>query len=175
MEYVSLGCRWLTGIVFLAAALSKVRGFDGFRRSVAALAPPLAARSGAAASAVVTSELLVVALIAVPETAFWGLAAALALDLAFVAAIVSALRRGVQEPCRCFGPEERELGAREVVRDVILGAVALAGLLGAAAGPPAWHPAGRLVAAFAGAVGALFVVRFDDIVELFFPGRPGPA
>jgi Methylamine utilisation protein MauE len=172
-EYVALACRWLTGFVFLAAAASKARGFDGFRRSVAAMAPRLAARSAAVAGTVTAAELLVVALLIAPETATWGMAAALVLDIAFIAAIISALRRGVQEPCRCFGATEQGLSAREVVRDVILGALTVLGLLAGTAGLPAWNPAGWLVAAVAGSVGALLIVLFDDIAELFFPGRPG--
>jgi hypothetical protein len=119
------------------------------------------------------AELLVVALIAVPATAAWGLAAALVLDLAFIAAIGSALSRGVQEPCRCFGGAQRALGAREIVRDVILGALTALALLGAVAGFPDRAPAGWFIAAVAGSVGALLVVLFDDLAELFFPGRPG--
>ena len=173
MGYIALACRWLTGIVFLAAAVSKTRSFDGFRRSVAAMAPPLAGRSTTVAGAVVGAELFVAALIAAPGTAAWGLIAALVLDAVFIAAIVSALRRGVQEPCRCFGATERGLGAREVVRDLILGACAALGLFGVSAASPARSPAGWLLAAVAGAVGALLVVLFDDLVELFFPGQPG--
>lgn len=173
MGYIALACRCLTGIVFLAAAVSKARGFGGFRRSVAAMAPPLAARSTTVAGAVVAAELSAAALIAAPGTAAWGLAAALALDAVFIAAILSALRRGVREPCRCFGAAERGLGARDVVRDLVLGATAALGLLGISAAAPARSPAGWLLAAVAGAVGALLVVRSDDLVELFFPGRPG--
>jgi hypothetical protein len=172
MGYAVLAGRWLTGLVFFVAALSKVRGFDGFRRSVAALAPPLATWSAGVAGLVAAAELLVVALIALPGTAAGGLAAALALDAGFIVVTVSALRRGVQEPCRCFGAAQQALGPRDVVRDAVLGVVTAPALVGAAAGTPARSPAGWLVAAVAGAVGALLVVRFDDLAELFFPGGP---
>ena len=175
MGYAELACRWLTGLVFFAAAVSKLRAFAGFRRSLAALAPPLAAWPGAAGATVVAAELLVVLLVAVPATAGWGLAAALLLELLFIAAIAAALRRGVHEPCRCFGATERGLGAAEVARDAILVVVSVAGLLGAVSADPARQPAGWLVAAFAGAVGALLVIRFDELVALFSTEGSGRA
>lgn len=172
MGFTALACRWLTGLVFLVAAASKARDFAGFRRSLTALAPPLAKWSGTAGGAVAAAELLVAALVAVPATAVWGLGAATALDLAFVAAIVTALHRGVHEPCRCFGATERRLGAADVTRDVVLAAVAAAGLIAEASGGSAISPAGWPVAAGAGAVGALLAIRFDDLVDLFSPAGP---
>lgn len=173
MGYAALACRWLTGLVFLVAAASKARDFAGFRRSLAAMAPRLANRSGVAAGAVATAELLVAALVAVSASAAWGLVAALVLDLVFITAITAALRRGVHEPCRCFGATTRGLGTADVVRDVALAVVAALGLIAGLSGSAARQPAGWLVAAAVGAVGALLVIRLDDIVDLFFPGRPG--
>ena len=172
MGYAGLACRWLTGLVFLVAAVSKARDFAGFRRSLAALAPPRVGRSASAAAAVPAAELLVAVSVALPATAKWGLAAAFVLELAFMAAILTALRRGVHEPCRCFGASERRLGATEVTRDAVLAAVAALGLLGAMTGDPARQPAGWAVAALAGAVGALLTIRFDELTDLYFPQNP---
>ncbi|GGT84312.1 hypothetical protein [Actinomadura citrea] len=42
MELVRIGCACLIGLVFAVSAVSKLRGFDGFARSVPALVPACA-------------------------------------------------------------------------------------------------------------------------------------
>jgi hypothetical protein len=99
-----------------------------------------------------------------------GFAVALGLLSAFTATTVIALRRGARPPCRCFGMSEIPLGARHVVRDCALAAVAGVGLAAALqGGQRAVDPAGVAVAAVAGIVLAVLAVVFDDLVELFGP------
>jgi hypothetical protein len=173
VEYLSVGCRVLVGLVFAAAALGKARDVAGFEPSIRRLVPPLDALPRAwsrlTARLVIGLELVSAVLLVPPATAPWGFALALALDAAFTVAIGLVLRRGTGAACRCFGSEPRRLGYRHVVRDLMLGTVAALGLFAAVAGS-AGGVAGRLVAAGAGAAGALLNVYFDDIVDLFVPG-----
>ncbi|MER7004831.1 MauE/DoxX family redox-associated membrane protein [Dactylosporangium sp. NPDC000555] len=175
MGYVLFGCQVLTGLVFVVAGITKLRDVDGFRRSMLALVPLPVALSPAAARALIGLELLVVALLVVPATVAAGLALSLILDLAFTVAIVLALRAGRRAPCACFGRTERPLGIRHVVRDLVLAAVALLGLVAAAAPHTPANAGGLLVAGLAGALGGLLVILLDDIVALFAPGPSGRA
>jgi uncharacterized membrane protein YphA (DoxX/SURF4 family) len=173
MEYVSFGCRVLTGLVFVVAGITKLRDVDGFRKAMLALAPVPVALSAVVARAVIGVELLVAVLLAVPGTVMSGLALGLVLNLVFAAAIVLTRRAGRRAACRCFGRTEQPLGARHVVRDLVLAAVALLGIAAALAANSSATAAGLLVAGLSGGLGGLLVILFDDIVALFAPGPTG--
>jgi hypothetical protein len=170
MAYLSFGCRLLIGLVFAVAAGGKLRDVDGLESSVRALAPLAGARSRLTGWLVVGLELLVVVLLVFPATMVWGFGLGLVLSAGFTAAIALALRRGTDAMCRCFGATQRRLGASQMVRDVVLAAVALVGLAGGLAAGQDGSVAGRLVAGVAAAAGALLVIFFDDIVDLFTSG-----
>ena len=171
MGYLELACRTATLLVFLVAAVAKSRDLEGFTISVRQLAPVLDRVAGTAralAVAVVTGEFCAVAALAVPATARWGLGLALLMEAGFAAAIAVALRRPGSGSCRCFGTRGRSWSARHLVRDGLLMAVAAAGLAAAQAdsgGAAGWP--GRATTIAAGAFGALLVVFFDDMVEVF--------
>ena len=175
MAYLVVGCQCLVGLVFLVAAASKLHSraaFGGFGESLRQL--PLVPKTLAvpAAVGVVVAEAVVPLLLVAPAAGFAaaGFAVALGLLSAFTATTVIALRRGARPPCRCFGMSEIPLGARHVVRNCALAAVAGVGLAGALqGGQRAVDPAGVAVAAVAGIVLAVLAVVFHDLVELFGP------
>jgi Methylamine utilisation protein MauE len=175
LAYLVVGCQCLVGLVFLVAAASKLHSraaFGGFGESLRQL--PLVPKTLAvpAAVGVVVAEAVVPLLLVAPAAGFAaaGFAVALGLLSAFTATTVIALRRGARPPCRCFGMSEIPIGARHVVRNCALAAVAGVGLAAALqGGQRAVDPAGVAVAAVAGIVLAVLAVVFDDLVELFGP------
>ncbi|WP_217211873.1 MauE/DoxX family redox-associated membrane protein [Streptomyces sp. AC550_RSS872] len=180
MTYLFLGCRALLLVVFLAAVAGKARGraaFAEFASSVVALRLLPRKASRAAAAAVVGTEAAAAVLLAFPATALAGFVVAIGLLVAFVTGIVMALRGGRAVPCRCFGASATPLGPVHVVRNLALTAVGLAGL---AAGltSSAWpaHAGGVAVTAATAAIGALILIRFDDLAFLFTdPKRDSPS
>jgi Methylamine utilisation protein MauE len=165
MEYVGVGCASLIGWVFLASAMSKLRNFGEFTRSLPALAPVRPGQVRALAMTVVAAEVAVPILLLFPAAVLYGFALAGALLTGFTAAIGTALRRGRRTPCRCFGASSTPLGLSHLVRNVILIISALAGGLAPAAQSP--QAAGLAVAIAAGLLGAILIVAMDDIAFLF--------
>jgi hypothetical protein len=165
MEYVGVGCASLIGWVFLASAISKLRHFGEFSRSLPALAPVRPGQAEPLATTVITAEAAVPILLLFPATVFYGFALAGALVAAFTAVIGIALKRGRRAPCRCFGAASAPLGPSHLVRNFILLTSTLAGGLALGAQPP--HAAGLVVAIAAGLLGAILIVAMDDIAFLF--------
>jgi hypothetical protein len=170
MEYLVVGCRCLVGLVFVASTAGKLRGVTDFRRFLVSLrkmgVPPRWARPLGAA--VVAFEIVIVVLVATPSMAGFGLALAAALLVAFTAAIGAALRRGVREPCRCFGNSKTPLGASHVARNLALGGMAALGAVGSASETALpLHSGGVALAVACGVVFAGLTVVFDDLVALF--------
>ncbi|MFG2331540.1 MauE/DoxX family redox-associated membrane protein [Streptomyces sp. NPDC048604] len=171
MYYIGLAARLLLVLVFLAAVVGKTRrrsSFTGFAGSLAALRLFPRRLATPAAAATVAAEALTAVLLAVPATAGAGLALAIAVLAAFVAGILAARRGGRLVPCRCFGATSAPLGLPHVIRNALLAAVAAVGLaaLAAASAPGAVHPGGLALAACTAAIGALMVVRMDDLLAL---------
>jgi Methylamine utilisation protein MauE len=164
MELLRLGCACLIGLVFAASAIGKLRDFGGFVASVPALLPTRPDHARPVAIATTVLESLVPLLLIVPPTAAYGFGLATVLLAAFTVAVATAIRRGHRAPCRCFGPSSVPLGRRHLVRNGLLLAVAVLGALAPGGHPPA---GGIAVAAAAGLIGAVLLVSFDDIVDLY--------
>ena len=182
MDLVTSAARVLVGLVFLAAVVGKARDVRGFAASIRDL-PGLPGLPGLlgltrlsrllatlAVPGVLGAEAAVVVLLADPATPAWGFTLAVVLDAGFLAVIIRVLRSGTSAACMCFGTTPREFGIRHVVRDVLLGVVALVGLTGTAGAHgdasgvsvPAWA-----LCALAGALGAVALVLLDEIVDLY--------
>lgn len=175
VAYLELACRLLIGLTFGSAGISKLilRDRERFAQATRTLLPAgLQAFHRSAARAVLAGELAIGSLLIFPMTAVVGYTIASSLSLAFAAATISALRRGVHLPCACFGQREESLGATHVVRDGALLAVALTGLAGRLLGGTADRPAGAAIALVGGAAGAVLLIFLDDVVDLF---RSGPG
>jgi hypothetical protein len=177
MHYFALFARVLIGTVFLVSAATKLRSpaaFAAFTRSVRKMKLVPAALVTPVAAGVVSGEVSIVALLAVPVdvTALLGLAVAAGLLTAFTVAIVLVVRRGTDLTCQCFGASTVPLGRVHVVRNLVLLAVAVAGALATRSGGQL-HPADAAIAVTAGLVGGGLVTVLDDILRLFAP--PAPA
>ncbi|MEQ4720979.1 MauE/DoxX family redox-associated membrane protein [Nonomuraea sp. B19D2] len=171
MLYLMITCRALLAAVFAVAIAGKVRGrsaYDEYVSSIVVLGILPRTVSAMAAHALVAAEAAAVVLLALPWTAPLGFAAAVGTLAVLTGGILAALRRGRQAPCRCFGASVTPLGRPHVIRNLVLltaGGIGLAAWAVAGASPA--HPAGVALALVAAAVGALLVVRLDDLLELF--------
>jgi hypothetical protein len=157
--------RSVLALVFVVAAVGKLRDRAAFVASVRELR---VAPAAPVAAAVVAAELLVVLLLVPgrPAATAAGLALAAGLLLAFTAAVVSALRRGLAAGCRCFGASTASpYGRRHVARNLALAVVAVAGAAAAPADPAVTGPV-VLAAVPLAALAALVVTRLDDLVAL---------
>ncbi|WP_157979609.1 MauE/DoxX family redox-associated membrane protein [Kribbella monticola] len=165
MEYLTVASQALLTAVFGWAAIAKLRGFATFRQSVRTLGLLPNRYAGVVATGIVATESGCA--LAVPLSAAVGLIACLCLLTLFCVGIVVLLMRGVSANCACFGATGAPLGRKHLVRNGLLAAIALGGLLTNTAGDP--HPGGVLTAVFAGLIGAALLVAFDDLAELFTP------
>ncbi|MFC4589605.1 MauE/DoxX family redox-associated membrane protein [Sphaerisporangium corydalis] len=173
MSDVLIACRGLIILVFAVAVAGKARNaaaFASFEASVRALKVAPRPMTRPLAVAVVAGELAVPPLLAFPATVVAGFAVAAVLLVAFLAAIVSALRRGTAATCRCFGVSEAPFAWRHVVRNALLTSVAVTGIVCAATGGPSpVHPAGAAVSIAVAAFLAFLVVIMDELAALFGP------
>lgn len=168
MAYLAFGSRCLLLVVFAFSAFGKLSGraaFTEFRQATVRLLPAARGVASGTAVAVIGAELVIVVLLGFPATVRTGLAAALTLLVLFTVAIAAALRRGSTAPCRCFGRSDSPLGARHLVRNLVLLLVAGAGLT--VAPSAAAEPLGLVVAGLAAVVFAVLVLSFDAIADLF--------
>jgi hypothetical protein len=176
--YALLSCKVLVIAVFVAALVAKRpgRAFARFTRSTGRLLPRrLVGWQRPVASAVFAAEATTAVAIAVPATGTVGLALAAVVLLGFTAAIVAALRRGETGSCNCFGASTARLGPEHVARNLVLVAVALAGVVLSSgthlvdAGE--LQLGGIVIAVIAALCGATVMTRFDEIIELFRPSE----
>lgn len=181
MVYLLLSCCLGLAFVFGLSAASKAgrRTFQDFAASAGPLEVlPKALRVPAAKAVVVAEGVITVALVvgagaALTKTlepvAVLGFALAVLLLLAFTGAIVLTLRQGIRKACKCFGASSTPLGRAHVVRNVLLLALAVAGLAAATSVNTTVEPAGAAMAVVAGLVAGLLITRFDDLIDLFRP------
>jgi Methylamine utilisation protein MauE len=165
-DYLLAFCRIATGLLFAVSAIGKLRDFAAFRASVAGFELLPRAWSPIAARVLLGAEVGVVLLLAVGgpllPVGFW--LAALVL-LGFSAALVAVLRRGLRVTCNCFGPTTRHVSYYDVIRNLVLLAVALLGVLALAASGQALDGTEIvLVALMAGCFVAL-LTQLADVAE----------
>jgi hypothetical protein len=165
VEYLTVACQALLAAVFGWAAITKLRAFATFRGSVRRLRLVPTRYAGVVAAGIVAIESGCA--LAVPLSADAGLIGCVAVLTLFCVGIVVLLGRGVSASCACFGANGAPLGRRHLLRNGLLAAIALSGLM--ADSDLDRHPAGVLSAVFAGLIGAALLVAFDDLVELFTP------
>lgn len=145
----------LLAAVFVRAGAAKLARPTQAATSFVALGVPAAVT---AARAVPAAELVVaVALLAVPRA---GAIGALALLLPFTAVLTRAVRAGSQAPCNCLGRARTDpVSAVDVVRNVLLLALALVAVSARAPVVPGAPAVVAAVVAAAGAVGLLSTLR----------------
>ncbi|MEO3890715.1 MauE/DoxX family redox-associated membrane protein [Nonomuraea sp. B5E05] len=173
MQYVEVASRLLLVTVFALALAGKVRGrraWEGFVGSLREMAVVGWAVVPMAAVAVTVAETAVIVLVVAPPR--WagtaGFALAAVLLGCFTVAVGAVARRPAPVPCRCFGPSGTPVGVAHVVRNLILVAASLLGLVGSLAN----DPADLVISAAAGTLGAvagLLLARWDDLAALLRP------
>jgi hypothetical protein len=152
----------VTAGVFALAVVGKLRAPEAFVASLADFGLRRARRP--VAYAVMAAEAAVIPLVLLVAPV--GLTLAAVLLLGFAAAIITTLRRGARPSCRCFGTKSAPLRGAHVIRNLVLAALALAGLV---AGDHDLAGAPQAVAAIVAAVALLVLGTFDDLVEVLAP------
>jgi uncharacterized membrane protein YphA (DoxX/SURF4 family) len=128
-----LGARLVLALVFVTAAVGKLRDWSGFRRAVEAFGiPPVL--SSFVAAIIPPAELTAAAALVPASIARQGAAASLGLLALFTAAAGINLARGRTPSCACFGATSEPIGSATIVRNTLLAGCAL---LVIAAGPGA--------------------------------------
>lgn len=177
---LATACATLLCVVFGTAAFSKLTsaGFREFVSTAGLLALVPARVRTMVGVATVTAEIAVTVATAAfvftrrPELGILGFVCAAGLLGVFTVAIGIALARGDRRPCRCFGAAAAPLGPAHVVRNCLLAAAAVTGVVGVATATPA-EPLGALVAGFAASCVAVLILRLDDILALAGPVSKG--
>jgi hypothetical protein len=168
--YVFLAARCLLGVVFAVSAASKVRGRPAFRAFSAWITGLPVLTTGirrVLALLIPAVEVAIVVLLALPGTVVAGLWLAAATMAVFAAGTLVIVRRGVAEPCQCFGASTTPLQTRHTVRNAALCAVALTGVLASQALTAPRQPVGVALSVGVAVVAALVVVFLDDLAVLF--------
>jgi len=171
MFYLALACRCMAGVVFAAAAISKVRNVTAYRAFAAWLAGlevlPAPVRRPAA-PVLIAVEVAVTVTVALPPTAPAGLLLAAVTLAIFAVGAAVMIGRDSTESCQCFGASSTPLGPPHVIRNALGCALAVGGAVFAAdAGHPAIHPFPVILSAGCGLVLALLLIFTDDIAALF--------
>jgi hypothetical protein len=143
------------------------------RQWLAVVAAVLAgAETGAAGILAASAVLAVTAGVGSVLVATIALGCGILLTSVLTAGVTVVIRNGTHAACACFGARSsRKISGSHLARNVSFLVLQLAGLIcnefrhGRAA------PAAAIVAVAAGAVIALLLIRFDDLVELFVPMR----
>jgi thiol-disulfide isomerase/thioredoxin len=146
MDTVLLVARLVLAAVFAVAAFAKLLDREGAREAVSGFrVPDVLVRPVAALLPL--AELGVAVALLPASSARWGAVGALALLLAFCAAIAASMIRGEAPDCHCFGQIHSEpVGARTLVRNGLLAAAAALVVIepSGTAGPSAVAWVGRL-------------------------------
>lgn len=110
--------------VFALAAVGKLMDIAGSRRAMRDFGVP--ERAAAMVGVLVPlAELTVAGALVFSSSARWGAVAALALLMAFIGGIATALRRGLAPDCHCFGQlHSAPAGRGTLVRNAVLAALA---------------------------------------------------
>lgn len=167
----------LCGLVLVVSAVSKVRSRTDYAEFVASVpafgVPARWTRLFAVATVVaefVNAALLLASVVVGSWAAFAGLVLAAGLFAVLTAAVWRAVARSSGAVCRCFGRTSTKLTHRHVVRNAALLGIAVFGL-GSFFVDAEITPAALALAVVVGALGAVLVVRFDDLADLV----AGPA
>ena len=169
---MSTGAAVLCGLVLLVSALSKVRSsadYAEFVASVPAFGIPARWTRLFAVLTVTAEFVIAVLLLASVFVGRWPAVAGLVLAVGLFGVLTAAVWRAVARRsgavCRCFGRARTTLAHRHVYRNAFLLAAALFGLAVSVVDDPA-DPAATWLAAAIGVIGAVLVVRFDDLADL---------
>lgn len=171
MGYLSLGCRGVLIGIFLVSIIGKVHSRESYLEFVSATHRLLATGRTMArglAPLVVGAEVAVALALILPRSVPEGFAMAAVLLCCFSVALIRALRRGFDAPCRCFGASSSPVRGYHVARNGVLIAMAVVGLVSAwGSDAEQYEAAGVALTGLVAVVCVLIVARLDDLVALF--------
>ncbi|MGH8908662.1 MAG: MauE/DoxX family redox-associated membrane protein [Egibacteraceae bacterium] len=181
MSYLLIGQRCLLAAVFGVAFIGKVRDasrFKNFVTSIQKLTRFPARTATFVALTIVICEGAAGALLAFPFApqlaSKVGFALAAGLLAVFIAVVVRAVRGGVLAECRCFGRSGSVMSNAMIVRNLLLMAFAVPGIIMSPAAP-ATDPAYTALAMAAGFALALCFVRYYDQIIRVILQRLSPS
>lgn len=154
------------GLTFLASLTGKLRDREGFRRAIGAFRIVPGAGVRPLVPVLIAAEAVVVVLLVVNGR--FGSVGAAALLAAYTTALVMVLSRRMKVACHCFGVTPLPVSWIDVARNVLLLAVAAAGMV-AHGRPPA---SDALLIALLAAIVAVVVTNLANVVStaLVVPG-----
>lgn len=172
MDTIELTARVLLAAVFTVAGLAKLSDRDNVVAASEALGLPQRFSPFAARALPVMELALAVALL-VTTTARLALLVAAVLLTIFTAAMLRTLHHGLAVVCRCFGgASDRPIGPSSVLRNVLLLAVAILGLMAAnggavslfdwLGGQDAWSLGGAICGLVGATVAGMLVLRWAE-------------
>jgi hypothetical protein len=169
MTVLEVALRTVLAVVFGVAFASKIRtraAFAEFARSLGDVGWLRGRSRRAAAGAIPAAEAGTALLLVPPATAAWGFGAAAARLAAFTAVTASGVARGQRIRCRCFGAGASQIGPAQIARNVVLLALALAGLGLEPVSHGGVSAAGLVLAIGLALPAGLVLVRWDDLAAL---------
>lgn len=125
MDSFLVGAQLLLAVIFVTAGVAKLLDQQGSRVALAGFGVPEPVVRPAGLL-LPLAEIATAVLLVLHETARWGGVAALALLLAFVAGIASAMAQGRAPDCHCFGQiHSAPAGRGTLIRNAVLAALAV--------------------------------------------------
>ncbi|GAA0975447.1 methylamine utilization protein MauE [Acrocarpospora macrocephala] len=157
--------------VFLTSSVGKIFHFSSFTDSVREMRLLPIGAVPSVAILIVTAELVAalsipIGLLTSSALLVYAFALSAVLCVAFSLAIITVIRRGSSVACNCFGRQASEFSARHIVRNTLLAAAAVVGMLSADVGVSSWTTETGITIV-AGLVLSLLVILMDDLVDLF--------
>ncbi|MEJ3653264.1 MauE/DoxX family redox-associated membrane protein [Actinomycetes bacterium KLBMP 9759] len=155
-------------LAFALSAAGKARDMSAFVHGVRSFRLLPARWSAPTAWAVLAAEVAVVALqLSGTAQATVGLALALGLLTAYTTSLGVLLVRRSDVRCNCFGPATRTVSAIDLVRNVLLAAAAVVGVVAVSAGEPSSLPlADAALVVLPAAALVIVVTGLDDVVAV---------
>jgi hypothetical protein len=169
MIALEVALRTVLAAVFAVAFIGKVRSraaFSEFASSLSDITWLTGTRRRISAAAIPAAELAVVLLLALPWAVSFGFGLGVLVLAAFTSVTGSELAKGRQVRCRCFGASGGQIGLAQIVRNVVLLALSLAGLVIEPVSHGGVGAAGLIVAFGLALVAAVGLVRWDDLASL---------
>jgi hypothetical protein len=128
-DYLLMFCRMTIALLFGVSAWGKVRDVASFSAAVESLVGVRHGWSRLVAAAVIGAEVAVVVALTVGGASMRvGFAISLVLLVSFTAVLASAVRRGVDVGCACFGARRPRVSVYDIARNVLMIATAVTGL-----------------------------------------------
>jgi Methylamine utilisation protein MauE len=169
MAALEVSLRTVLVVVFGTAFFAKVRSraaFTAFAEALGDLSWLRGWRRLAVAAAIPLAEAATLVLLVLPPTVLWGFACAATLLAVFAAVTGREVASGHQVRCRCFGASSGHIGRAQVVRNLVLLGLSIAGLGIAPLSHGGVAGSGLALAVGLALVAGVALVRWDDIAYL---------